>query len=77
MGQWEQLDTVWWDTNVVNCMFCGEMMPQRQWVSELGGQRRVFHSPECEQLYLDYWVPKHGHTMPAEAMGAARRSGRR
>ncbi|MBV7338537.1 hypothetical protein KFU94_62015 [Chloroflexi bacterium TSY] len=66
MGQWETLETTWWETNVVNCSFCGEMIPRREWVSEIEGQRRVFCQPECEQLYLDYWVPKHGYTIPAQ-----------
>ena len=66
-GGWEPLRTEWWDTDVVNCAFCGEMMPERQWVSNPGGGRRmVFHSPECEQLYLEYWVPKHGYTTPTK-----------
>jgi ribosomal protein L24E len=64
VGQWEKLGVDWWETNVVNCSFCGQMIPRMQWVSEHNGQRRVFHSPECEQLWLDYWVPRHGHTYP-------------
>lgn len=66
MGEWEPLQAPWWDTKVVNCMFCGEMIPQRMWVSELAGKLRVFHSPECEQLYLEYWVPRHGQTIPTD-----------
>ena len=65
MGQWEQLESQWWHTNVVNCAFCGQMIPRRQWVSQHRGQRCVFHSPDCEQLWLDYWVPSHGYTFPA------------
>ncbi len=72
MGQWEELGTDWWETNVQSCPFCGEMMPGKQWVSVQDGQRRVFHSPECEQLWLDYWVPKHGHTYPTVSGGRTR-----
>ena len=67
MGHWETLETTWWETNVTNCSFCGEMIPRQEWVSEVEGQKRVFCSPECEQLYLDYWVPKHGPTLPGES----------
>lgn len=66
VGQWEPLEAVWWETNVATCTFCGEMIPKRQWVAEHGGERRVFHSPECEQLYVEYWVPKHGYAMPTK-----------
>ena len=65
MGYWEDLELVWWDTNVVNCSFCGQMIPKRRWVSEVDGQVRSFCSLDCEELYVSYWVPKHGHTVPA------------
>ena len=64
MGNWEVLNLDWWETKVQNCEFCGQMIPRRQWVSEHQGQRRVFHSPDCEQLWLSYWVPRHGYTFP-------------
>ncbi len=64
MGEWEKVRVEWWETNVVNCAFCGQMIPRMQWVTEHNGERRVFHSPDCEQLWLDYWVPRHGYTFP-------------
>ena len=67
MGYWEDLERVWWDTNVVNCSFCGQMIPKRRWVAEVGGEVRSFCSLDCEQLYFSYWVPKHGHGMRAPA----------
>ena len=47
------------------------MIPRAQWVSEHNGERRVFHSPDCEQLWLDYWVPKHGYTFPSVSKRSA------
>ena len=67
MGYWEDLERAWWDTNVVNCSFCGQMIPKRRWVAEVDGEVRSFCSLDCEQLYVSYWVPKHGHTVPAPA----------
>ena len=64
MGHWEDLELVWWDTNVVNCSFCGQMIPKRRWVSEIDGHEQGFCSLDCEQLYVNYWLPKHGHTVP-------------
>ena len=65
MGHWEDLVRAWWETNVVNCSFCGQMIPKRQWVTEMDGQRRVFCSPDCAHLHQDYWVPRHGNAIPS------------
>ena len=40
----------------IHCACCGRMLVRRAWVSE----GRVFCEPECEQLYRDYWIPRHG-----------------
>jgi hypothetical protein len=72
VGHWESLETPWWETNIVNCSFCGQMIPRREWVSEHDGRRRVFCGPECEGLYVDYWIPRHGHTWPGELGDRAR-----
>ncbi len=69
MGYWEDLELAWWDTNVVNCSFCGQMIPKRRWVSEINGQAQSFCSLDCEQLYVNYWLPKHGSTIPANRPG--------
>jgi hypothetical protein len=40
----------------VHCSCCGRMLIRRAWVSE----ERVFCEPECERLYREYWIPRHG-----------------
>jgi hypothetical protein len=40
----------------VHCSCCGRMLIRLAWTSE----GRVFCEPECEQLYRDYWIPRHG-----------------
>jgi hypothetical protein len=44
----------------VHCTCCGRMLIGQVWVS--GG--RVFCEPECEHLYREYWLPRHGGVAP-------------
>ena len=60
MGRWEKRNVSWWETNVINCSLCGQMIPRDIWVVDEGGERRLFCSPECERLYREYWLPKYG-----------------
>jgi ribosomal protein L24E len=66
MGQWQELNTPWWETNVRNCGFCGQMIPRRMWIveDEAGGPQMIFCGPDCEALYRRYWVPRHGKELP-------------
>ena len=57
MGHWTKREVVWWETTVINCAFCGQMIPRDVWTSEEG---LGFCSPACEETYRRYWVPKHG-----------------
>jgi hypothetical protein len=59
-GRWEPHHVEWWETNVINCSLCGQMIPRDLWVVEEGGDRRVFCGPDCEDLYRTYWLPKYG-----------------
>ena len=64
-GRWARRDADWWETTVVNCSLCGQMIPRDAWLVEEGGEARVFCGPECERLYRDYWLPKYGPCQPA------------
>ena len=35
------------------------MIPHRIWLVEIGGEEKKFCNPECEQLYVEYWLPTH------------------
>ena len=61
MGEWRRRGTAWWETSVVNCSLCGQMIPRDVWVSDEG---LGFCDAECEQLYRSYWVPRHGPRPP-------------
>jgi hypothetical protein len=57
MGYWRTPAQSWWETTVVNCALCGQMIPRQQWVSEEGLR---FCAERCEALYRSYWIPRHG-----------------
>jgi hypothetical protein len=59
-GHWEQRNVDWWETNVINCSLCGQMIPRDILVVDEGGEKRLFCGPECERLYHEYWLPKYG-----------------
>jgi hypothetical protein len=62
MSHWQKRVISWWETSVVNCSLCGQMIPRDIWVSEEGLE---FCGADCEQLYHRYWVPTYG---PRRAM---------
>jgi hypothetical protein len=60
LGRWQEMNLPWYETNILNCSLCGKMIPHRIWVVEMdGGEKKEFCSPECEQLYKEYWLPTH------------------
>ena len=48
MGHWEEIQAPWYETRIVNCSFCGRMIPKRIWASD--SERRIFCSEKCERL---------------------------
>ena len=60
MKRWETISLPWYETSIINCLLCGQMIPKDMWVVEDEGNRRVFCSPGCEKIYEEYWLPKYG-----------------
>lgn len=58
-GRWEVLELPWYETNITNCSLCGKMIPHRMWIVEVDDEERKFCNSDCEQLYLEYWLPTH------------------
>jgi len=54
---WRKLNWPWWDTHVINCQMCGQMIPRDVWVAEDGLE---FCTEECDSLYRTYWLPRYG-----------------
>jgi hypothetical protein len=57
MGYWRATAQSWWETTVVNCALCRQMIPRDRWVSEEG---LSFCVERCEALDRDCRVPRHG-----------------
>ena len=57
-GTWKTLSPQVWETVVVPCDCCGQVVAKRLWAVEVAGEERRFCSPECEQLYRDYVVAR-------------------
>ena len=57
VGNWEKRTIPWWETNVIHCDFCGQMIPRDVWKSS---DQLTFCNAECEEFYRRYWVPKYG-----------------
>ena len=57
-GTWRTLSPQVWETVVVPCDCCGQVVAKRLWEVEVAGEERRFCSPECEQLYRDYVVAR-------------------
>jgi hypothetical protein len=36
------------------------------WTAEVGGERADFCDPDCEALFVDYWLPRYGEARPPE-----------
>ena len=54
-GQWHELDGDWWDTGIVNCQLCGQVIPRTVWHADDGGR---FCSKACDQLHHGYVLPR-------------------
>ena len=61
-GRWERLSGDWWQTDVTNCEFCGQVIPRDIWRAGDGHQ---FCSPACDEQFRTYWLPRYGQRADA------------
>ena len=54
-GRWHTLEGDWWETGVVNCQLCGQVIPRDAWKAEDGG---TFCSTSCDGLFHGYFKPR-------------------
>lgn len=60
MGDWRHVDISYLRANRTHCSLCGQLLGGRAWYAEVEGTERVFCSPDHEQRYLTYWLPRYG-----------------
>ncbi len=56
-GAWEELTVDWWQTDVVNCECCGQVIVRNRWRA---GDGRQFCTPACDERFRTYWLPRYG-----------------
>lgn len=61
MGEWRTAAIGYLKATRTHCDLCGQPIPGRLWVAEVEGEEHLFCTPEHEQKYLTYWLPRHGH----------------
>jgi hypothetical protein len=63
-GRWLELEQAWHDTDTVQCMVCGRLIPRHAWLFEGGAGELRACGPECQSLYESYWRPTYGTMEP-------------
>ena len=44
----------------VACRLCGRPLFGRVWSAEVDGEPADFCDPDCETLFVEYWLPRYG-----------------
>jgi hypothetical protein len=60
MGDWRTAEIGYLKASRTHCDLCGQLVPGRYWVAEVGGEERRFCGPEHERKYFSYWLPRYG-----------------
>ena len=58
MGVWREQHPAVWETVVTPCDCCGQVVAKRLWIVEIDGREQRFCSPECEELFREYVLPR-------------------
>ncbi len=66
MSEMVPLGLAWYQTRVVNCMFCGQMLPRRRWRDD-----RAPDQPFCGEACANRWLAARPNgDSPSEQRGA-------
>ncbi len=63
--RWLELEHAWYDTQTVQCMVCGKLIPRRAWLFDGGAGEIRSCGPDCQSLYETYWQPTYGTLDPS------------
>jgi hypothetical protein len=58
VGQWKAKEISYLKANRDACALCGHPIAIRYWGADVDGEPKMFCSPEHEQLYYDYLLPR-------------------
>ena len=70
MSHWIENDAQWYEQRMVHCGGCGRLIAKHFLVADVAGERPIFCSDDCEQVYRDYVVPARGrdYRRPGDVM---------
>jgi hypothetical protein len=60
MGEWRTAPIGYLKPYDVSCALCGQLVPGRHWVAAVDDRERTFCDPRHADLYVSYWLPRHG-----------------
>jgi hypothetical protein len=60
MSKWIENDAQWYEQRMLHCGCCGRLIAKHLLVADFGGERKIFCSEGCEQLYRDYALVERG-----------------
>jgi hypothetical protein len=60
MSQWIANDAQWYEQRMFHCACCGRLIAKHMLVADAGGERKIFCSEGCEQLYRDCVLVERG-----------------
>jgi hypothetical protein len=66
VAEWRTLSLDWARPASVACRLCGRPLFGRVWSAEVEGGSADFCDPECETLFVEYWLPRYGDSAPPE-----------
>ena len=67
MGEWRTLRLDWARARrPVACRLCGRPLFGRVWSAEADGEPADFCDPDCERLFVEYWLPRYGGSTQPE-----------
>jgi hypothetical protein len=66
VAEWRTLSLDWARPAAVACRLCGRPLFGRVWSAEVEGVSADFCDPECETLFVEYWLPRYRDAAPRE-----------
>lgn len=54
MGGWTEVSRRWWETSVINCSLCGQLIVRRAWVETVDSKDVQYCSQKCAEFATSY-----------------------
>jgi ribosome-binding protein aMBF1 (putative translation factor) len=54
MGGWRDVSRRWWETSVINCSLCGQLIVKEAWVESRGSEDVLYCSQKCAEFASTY-----------------------